>query len=66
MTIQEVAKKYKISENFLNSKDDSYMIIVESIREIQSEMNRKDPNDTLIKKLNKLNEFVMDIKRSTI
>lgn len=66
MTIQEVAQKYKISENFLNSKDDSYIIILESIKEIQAELYRKDPNDGIIKKLDKLNEFVIDIKRSTI
>jgi hypothetical protein len=66
MTIQEVARKYKISENFLNSKDDAFMVVVESVREIQTELNRRDPNDAVIQKLQKLNEFVMDIKRSSI
>lgn len=66
MNIQEVARKYKISENFLNSKDDAFMVVVESVREIQTELNRRDPNDAVIQKLQKLNEFVMDIKRSSI
>jgi len=66
MNIQEVARKYNISENFLNSKDDAFMVVVESIKEIQLELSRRDPNDGIIKKLEKLNGFVMDIKRSTI
>lgn len=66
MNIQQVAQKYKINENFLNSKDDAFMVIVESVREIQNELNRRDPNDNIIKKLSKLNEFVMDVKRSSI
>lgn len=64
MTISQIAKKYNISEAFLNSKDDAFPIIVESIQEIQYEINRTQPNKSLSEKLDKLVEFCVDIKQS--
>jgi hypothetical protein len=66
MTIQQIAKKYNVSENFLNSKDDALVVVAESITEIQTELRKTTPNQSVSDKLNKLVEFCVDIKRSTI
>jgi hypothetical protein len=66
MNIQQIAQKYKISDNFLNSKDDAVLIVAESIKEIKMELDRTTPNKSISEKLEKLMEFCTDIKRSNI
>jgi hypothetical protein len=64
MTIEQIAKKYNISTNFLNSKDDALTIIAESIVDLKNEIRMKTPNKSIEDKLDKLVEFCMDIKQS--
>lgn len=64
MTISQIAKKYNISESFLNSKDDAFPIIVQSVQEIQYELKQTQPNKSLSDKLDKLVDFCVDIKKS--
>lgn len=66
MNIQQIAQKYKISDNFLNSKDDAVLIVAESIKEIKMELDRTTPNKSISEKLQKLMDFCIDVKRSTI
>jgi hypothetical protein len=64
MTIEQIAKKYNISTNFLNSKDDALTIVAESIVDLKNEIRMKTPNKSIEDKLDKLVEFCMDIKQS--
>lgn len=66
MNIQQIAQKYKISDNFLNSKDDAVLIVAESIKEIKMELDKTTPNKSISEKLQKLMDFCIDVKRSTI
>jgi hypothetical protein len=66
MNIQQIAQKYKISDNFLNSKDDAVLIVAESIKEIKMELDRTNPNKSISEKLEKLMDFCIDVKRATI
>ena len=65
MNIQDVAKKYKISENYLNSKDDGYNISIESVNDIIMEIKKGMEGETTIKKLEKLKQFMFDVRHST-
>lgn len=65
MNIPQIAKKYNISESFLMSKDDGYMIVAESLNDVKREMKTKYPDDTsVVTKIDKLIEFLVDIKSS--
>jgi hypothetical protein len=64
MTIEQLAKKYNISTNFLNSKDDALTIVAESIVELKTEIRIKSPNKSIEDKLDKLVDFCRDIKQS--
>jgi len=65
MNIQDIAKKYKISENYLNSKDDGYNISIESVNDIILELKKGLEAEMTIKKLEKLKQFMFDIRHST-
>lgn len=65
-TLTEVARAYKISDAFLNSKDDALIIGETSIYEIIKEikMNRLD-NNHIITRLERLAHFMRDVKNTT-
>jgi len=65
MNIQDIAKKYKISENYLNSKDDGYNISIESVNDIIMEIKKGMESQMTIQKLEKLKQFMFDIRHST-
>lgn len=65
MNIQDIAKKYKISENYLNSKDDGYNISIESVNDIILEIKKGMESQMTIQKLEKLKQFMFDIRHST-
>lgn len=62
MTISQIAAKYRISEAFLNSKDDALTIVGESLRELQFDI--KNGKSLTVDQLQKLIEFLHDIKNS--
>ena len=37
--LQEIAKKFRISDNFLNSKEDGLLIVASSLQDIIGELN---------------------------
>jgi hypothetical protein len=66
MNIPQIAKKYNISEAVLNSKDDAFPIIVQSLSDVYNELNRTYPNNKVADKLKKIADFAMDVKGSSI
>lgn len=65
MNIQQIAAKYKISENFLNSRDDGFNISIESVNDIILELKKGMEAEMTIKKLEKVRDFMFDIRNST-
>jgi hypothetical protein len=69
MNLTEIARKFRISDNFLNSKEDGLVIISSSLQDIISELNggKIDENrkQSLIEKLERLSEFCKEVKNSS-
>ena len=65
MNIQEVCVKYKISEAFLNSKDDGYTIAINSIKDIVREIDATNGDEYVSNKLKRLGDFLYDVKNSS-
>lgn len=65
MTLTEVCRKYNISEAFLNSKEDGMVIAVTSIQDLIRELKAKNGEEYIIKKLERLAEFLREVKNST-
>jgi len=66
MTLEQIARKYGINPNSLNAKDDSIKIAVKSIKELVTEMEKRNENKQLINALKKLGEFLYDVSDSKI
>jgi len=65
MNIQQIAAKYKISENFLNSRDYGFNISIESVNDIILELKKGMEAELTIKKLEKVRDFMFDVRNST-
>jgi len=67
--LQEIAKKFRISDNFLNSKEDGLLIVASSLQDIIGEMNSgqvdRNKKESLIEKLERLKSFCKEVKNST-
>lgn len=68
--LTQIAQKFRVSENFLNSKEDGLLVVSRSIQELIGEMNLQrgiDENrkQTIIEKLERLSEFCKEVKNST-
>jgi hypothetical protein len=68
--LSQIAQKFRVSENFLNSKEDGLIIVSKSIEELIGEMNLQrnlDENrkQSIIEKLERLSEFCKEVKNST-
>ena len=68
MNLQDVCKKFRISENFLNSKTDALTVAASSLNDIIGEINKTDKRgidengkQTLITKLETLIDFLKDV-----
>ena len=73
MNLQDVCKKFRISENFLNSKTDALTVAASSLNDIIGEMNRNDKRgidenskQSIITKLEKLKDFLKEVKNSGV
>ena len=70
MNLTEISRKYRVSEAFLNSKDDGLLIVASSLQDIIREMNsgKIDENrkESLIEKLERLSQFCKDVKSSGV
>ena len=67
--LQEIARKFRISDNFLNSKEDGLLIVASSLQDIIGEMNSGDidrnKKESLIEKLERLKSFCKEVKNSS-
>ena len=70
MNLTEISRKYRVSEAFLNSKDDGLLIVASSLQDIIRELNggKVDENrkESVIEKLERLSQFCKDVKESGI
>jgi hypothetical protein len=66
MNLQQVAKKYAVNENILNSKDDAHTIVIESLRDLQNMANANQPRQQLVNRIQFVIDFVNDVKNSSI
>ena len=64
MTIPEIAKKYGISEAYLNSKDDALLIAAASIKDLKGMLEANQPKAPIVAKLQFLADFLYDVKNS--
>ena len=65
MTLTQIARKYNISEAFLNAKDDALLIAAASLRDLKGMLDNNAPKADIGGKLNFLADFLTDIKNST-
>jgi predicted transcriptional regulator len=70
MTLQEICKKFRISDNYLNSKEDGLLVVATSLQDIIGEMNAgnidRNRKESLITKLEKLTDFCKEVKGSGV
>ena len=66
MNLQDVAKKHRVSDNFLQSKEDGLSIGAASIDDLifQIKKGTLEP-EQLIYKLQQLKNFMIDVRTST-
>ena len=65
MNIQEICKKYGISDNYLNSKDDAHSIAAASLIDLKNMVLNNQPRETIANKLQFLADFLSDVKNSS-
>jgi len=66
MTLDQIARKYGINTNSLNSKDDALKIGVKSIQELVKGMEQRKADKDFIVAVKKLGEFLYEVSQSTI
>jgi len=66
MTLDQIAKKYKINPNNLNAKDDALKIGVKSIQQLVRGMEEQNIDNNFIDAVKTLGEFMHDVSNSTI
>ena len=64
MTIPEIAKKYGISEAYLNAKDDALQIAAASLVDLKGMVSNNMPREQIANKLQFLADFLHDCKNS--
>jgi hypothetical protein len=73
MRLQDVCTKYRVSDNFLNSKDDGLLVAASSIEDLIKEINNSEgrgidenKKQTIITKMETLVDFLKDVKNSGV
>ena len=64
MNIQEICKKYGISDSYLNSKDDALSIAAASIKDLKGMLEANQPKAPIVAKMQFLVDFLYDVKNS--
>ena len=64
MNIQEICKKYGISDSYLNSKDDAHQVAAASLLDLKNMVLQNKPREEVANKLQFLADFLIDIKNS--
>jgi hypothetical protein len=65
MNLQQIAYKYKINENTLNSKEDGLNVVVKSLEDIKFRLQYNIPKEQLQENIDTLIKFCKDVKNST-
>ena len=69
MNLQQIAQKFRISDNYLNSKEDGLLVTASSLQDIIFELNsgKLDENrkQSIIEKLERLSQFCKEVKNSS-
>ena len=65
MTLDEICKKYGISNAYLNSKDDAHSIAAASLLDLKQMVLQNQPREQVAAKLQFLADFLADVKNST-
>jgi phage portal protein BeeE len=66
MTLEQIARKYGVNPNTLNSKDDALRVGVESIKELVKGMEQRNVDKDFVNAVKKLGEFLFEAANSTI
>ena len=64
MTIPEIARKFGISEAYLNAKDDALQIAAASLIDLKGMVTNNVPREQIANKLQFLADFLYDVKNS--
>lgn len=65
MNIQQICKKYGISEAYLNSKDDAHQVAASSLVDLKEMVMKDVPRDQIANKIQFLADFLLDVKNSS-
>ena len=65
MNIQEICKKYGISDSYLNSKDDAHGVAAASLVDLKQMVLSNQPREVIANKLQFLADFLNDVKNSS-
>jgi hypothetical protein len=65
MNLQQISKKYGISDNYLNSKDDAHEIASTSLIDLKEMILKDVPRDQIANKIQFLADFLRDVKNSS-
>jgi hypothetical protein len=70
--LQQIANKFRISDNFLNSKEDALIVVSKSLQDLILQLNSlnkrgidENSKQSLLEKLERLSEFCKEVKNST-
>ena len=73
MRLQDVCTKYRVSDAYLNSKEDGLLVAASSIQDLINEINKSsvrgiDENrkQSIVTKMEKLVDFLKDVKNSGV
>jgi ribosomal protein S15P/S13E len=70
MNLTEISRKYRVSEAFLNSKEDALLIVSASLVDLANELNSNKVDDnrkqSIIEKMERLAQFCKDVKNSGV
>jgi hypothetical protein len=73
MRLQDVCTKYRVSDAYLNSKEDGLLVAASSIQDLIGEINKsavrgidENTKQSIITKMEKLVDFLKDVKNSGV
>lgn len=73
MRLQDVCTKYRVSDAYLNSKEDGLLVAATSIQDLIGEINRssvrgidENTKQSIVTKMEKLVDFLKDVKNSGV
>jgi hypothetical protein len=65
MNLTQISQKFRISEAYLNSKEDGLLIAASSIEDIIGELNSIQGTTSVSEKLERLKLFLREVKNSS-